>query len=127
MLTTILLALVLFSIFGGLAMALGRGATSVVATYVEVKEDVARGKRERAIAETKTANELWNADAASEFKFVSGAVPYDRIRRYLIAKHGDNIKAYDAWKQGLNSKGDELLTIITQAIAWEKGQKASAK
>jgi hypothetical protein len=123
MLSTILLALVLFSVIGGLAAWLGRGATAVVATYVEAKEGVERSKRERAVVETKTATELWNADAASEFEWVSLSAPYARIRGYLISKHGDNIAAYDAWKKAMKDSGDRPVTIITEAIAWEKEQK----
>jgi len=42
----------------------------------------------------------------------------------MIARHGDNITAYDAWKKASRGKGDELTALFTQVFAWKKTQPA---
>jgi hypothetical protein len=120
----ILLALMLFSLIIGLAFWLGRGATAVVAFNAEFKGDAARGKRARAIAETKTATELWAAESRSEFEFVQLSVPSSPdMRNFLIAKHGDNIAAYDAWTKASKDTGG-LGPLFKEMLAWRKNQKS---
>jgi hypothetical protein len=141
MLWTILLAFALLSTISAVVAWFRRATLSVVSTYVETKQGVEKDKRARAIAETRTATELWAADddraiadTATEVPLPSGHVLRVRgrtgvyeseklARAYLIAKHGDNISAYDAWRKASNGRADELTALYSEVFAWKKARQ----
>lgn len=108
----------------------------VVESWFRAKKNVERRKRDRAIAETKSATTLWNAlDAQAREELLTNPysesdAPDKRTREYLVSKHGDNIAAYDAWspvQEHNKNRGvygqvrqDRRHTIIMEAMAWDK-------
>jgi hypothetical protein len=140
MVWSVVLGMTIFAAISGFVAWVTRTATSAVSTYAEIKEDVDRSKRERASAQTKTATELWSAHdartaaaSATEVRLASGHAIHvagarvlqseQDARAYLIAKHGDNIDAYDAWRKASNGRGDELTVLFAEVFEWKKKQK----
>lgn len=78
----------------------------------ETKQRERMQAQERARQERMTATEIWlkNRDLA----------PLPSIRDYLIAKHGDNIAAADAWER---RRSKDLDALVRESLAWRNTQK----
>jgi hypothetical protein len=97
----------------------------------ETTESLARTERERAIAATKTATELWvDADArieesADDWIPLKPSGSEKLAREYLIWKYGDNVRAYNAWRAAGKGKGSDGNTaLFAEVMAWNKDRKS---
>jgi hypothetical protein len=71
--------------------------------------------------ETKTASELWAADDA--FTATAPSQSERDARSFLIARHGDSIKAYNVWERAMTGHGQEIRELFAEVAAWKIGRR----